>query len=342
MTNSQNEPGFAVAIAWPQTYCKQPGSWYDTPMRWLGVSNKHFYKVGHAALLLVAQHEGKCFYFDFGRYHAPFQNGRVRSAETDHELCIKTIPQISYDEREILNIKEILEELQQNKACHGDGPLHAAYCKINFSAAFRKAIEMQESGPIPYGPFLKNGTNCSRFVNTVILAGDPHPKNKKKLSKTFLNSPTPLANVKALEYRTIIPAILNADLKIQPPVISREKLALTLESPLRHEKIPKTAQWLSGEGAGSWFHLEYDFPFYSITRFNHQGEVECKGFFILPGKSAFEPGLPYRFVHLSHCRQVSIEQNGKVLRFRRLDLKEAKEKGIENMAGNSDHTAPCE
>jgi hypothetical protein len=342
MTDLKSEPGFAVALAWPQTYCKQPGSWYDAPMRWLGISNNHFYKVGHAALLLISQHQDKCYYFDFGRYHAPFQHGRVRGAETDHELCIKTLPQISYDEREILNIREILDELQQNKACHGDGPLRAAYCKIDFAAAFQKAVEMQEAGPIAYGPFVKNGTNCSRFVNTVILAGRPQSKIKKKLSKTFLNSPTPLDNVNALTNSMIIPAFLNAGLKIQPPVISREKLASTLEAPLRHKKIPKTAQWLSGEGAGSWFHLESDFPFFNITRFNSQGEIECKGFFILPGKSSFEPGLPYRFVHLSHCRQVSVEQNGKVLMFRRLDLKEAKEAGIESMTGAADHTGPCD
>lgn len=186
--------GFAIAIAWPETLCKQPGSWYDAPMQWIGVNKDNYYKVGHAAVVLINA-SGKCHYFDFGRYHAPFQYGRVRDAETDHDLEIKT--QAVVREDEVVNFSEILSELYFNSSCHGSGTLHASYCKINFGKAHNKAKMMQRA-PIPYGPFKVNGTNCSRFVNTVILAGKPGLLYRFLLNYPKTLSPTPIGNVMAL------------------------------------------------------------------------------------------------------------------------------------------------
>jgi hypothetical protein len=78
--------GFALALAWPETLCKQAGSWYDYHMHYLGINKKGYYKVGHSALVLVNQSSGNCQYFDFGRYHAPHGLGRVRSERTDNDL----------------------------------------------------------------------------------------------------------------------------------------------------------------------------------------------------------------------------------------------------------------
>lgn len=187
--------GFAIAIAWPETLCKQPGSWYDKPMQWVGVNKGNYYKVGHAAVVLINA-SGKCHYFDFGRYHAPFQFGRVRDAETDHDLEIKT--QAVINENEMENFTDMLSELYFNSSCHGNGTLHASYCKINFERAYSKAKLMQKSSPIPYGPFKIDGTNCSRFVNTVILAGKPTFLHWLLLNYPKTLSPTPIGNVMAL------------------------------------------------------------------------------------------------------------------------------------------------
>ncbi len=78
--HGETHTGFAIAIAWPSTFCKQPGSWYDPLTLWLGVNYNHYYRVGHAAVVLIDPDKNKCHYFDFGRYHAPFQYGRVRNA----------------------------------------------------------------------------------------------------------------------------------------------------------------------------------------------------------------------------------------------------------------------
>ena len=150
--------GFSIAIAWPETLCKQPGSWYDPLLRKLGFNKDGYYKVGHAAVVLINSDSGICHYFDFGRYHAPFQYGRVRDAETDHDLEIKIRAVIK--ENEIVNYMDILTELYFNSSCHGSGTLHASYCKINFEKAYNKAKMMQRNSPIPYGPFKIAGTNC--------------------------------------------------------------------------------------------------------------------------------------------------------------------------------------
>lgn len=189
--------GIAIALAWPQTFCKQAGAWYDEPMRWLGLNKNNYYKVGHAAVILVDPADGSCHYYDFGRYHTPAQHGRVRSAFTDHELEIKT--KAIFDERGMPgNIYEILLEVFANSSCHGTGSMHASYCRVSFGAAYAKAIEMQRISPIPYGPFLPDGTNCSRFVNSVVRAGKPELISRLLLVAPKTLSPTPLSNVRAL------------------------------------------------------------------------------------------------------------------------------------------------
>lgn len=191
--------GLAIALAWPETLCKQAGSWYDTPLKWVGINKKNYYKVGHAALVLIEKNTGHCHYFDFGRYHTPFQHGRVRSAYTDHDLQIKTKAEINY-KSEIENYYQILLELFRNESCHGKGNLHASYCEIHFQLAYKKAKLMQDCSPIRYGPFLHDGTNCSRFVNSVILSGKPRWLNRFLLKYPKSLSPTPLGNVKSLPH----------------------------------------------------------------------------------------------------------------------------------------------
>jgi hypothetical protein len=190
--------GFAITIAWPETLCKQAGAWYDFFMDLLGFSKNNYYKVGHAAVVLVEIETRNCYYFDFGRYHAPFGHGRVRDMETDHDLLIHSKAQVSKSNDELQNFKEILLELTENQACHGSGTLHASYTKINFEKAFSFAKKMQDMSPWQYGPFVLQGTNCSRFVRTIVLSGDPPLVDKLKIFIPLTISPSPIGNVKSL------------------------------------------------------------------------------------------------------------------------------------------------
>lgn len=193
--------GFAISIAWPETLCKQAGAWYDSLMNALGFSKNNYYKVGHAAVVLVEIQTGNCHYFDFGRYHAPFGHGRVRDRETDHDLQIHSKAVFSKLNDDLQNFKEILLELTENRACHGSGTLHASYTKINFEKAFSFAKKMQDMSPLKYGPFVLQGTNCSRFVRTIVLSGDPPFVDKLKLLVPLTISPSPIGNVNSLRNR---------------------------------------------------------------------------------------------------------------------------------------------
>ena len=77
----------------------------------------------------------------------------------------------------IKNIDDILIEIATKESCHGEGTLYASVMPgINFDIAFNYAKKWQEKGLIPYGPFIINGTNCSRFVSSV----------SKKISISFI------------------------------------------------------------------------------------------------------------------------------------------------------------
>lgn len=319
MSKKNKHTGFAIAIAWPETYCKQPGYWYDGLTNLLGISKNYYYKVGHAALVLINSETKKCHYFDFGRYHTPFQHGRVRSEITDHGLKINTIAKISEDRKQIENYKDILTELQLNHECHGEGPLHASYCQIDFEKAFQKALQLQENSPIAYGPFRYNGSNCSRFVNDSITAGNPDWKMLIKLQYLVFLTPTPLNNVKALQNKVIISKLLKTKAFCPVPVTDKQKLKHTLEPSLKNGKIPDNAQWLSGEGSGSWFSINQDLENYRISRYSPEGELECSGVFKISNFNSFNIDLPFQIEHLSHCQSVVVNQSGKIILLKRVD-----------------------
>ncbi|MGQ1948368.1 DUF6695 family protein [Geofilum sp. OHC36d9] len=307
MTTNNKQTGFAIAIAWPETYCKQAGGWYEWITSGIGISKNNYYQAGHAALVLVDSQHKKCFYFDFGRYHSPFQHGRARGAITDPDLTVHTLPWISTNGKMLLNFNEILIELQQNPACHGEGKLHASYAPINFKKAYAKALQLQAKSPIPYGPFRYRGSNCSRFVNSVLRAGKLNFKQLFRLNFMVPLTPTPMNNVHAFGNQTVIENLSG----IQPVCPSlkphREFLKSTLPQPEKHSSIPENAQWLAGEGAGSWFHIETVKSLLKVTRYSPLGIIECSGFYHnkqahihLIDLQAFTVTYP------SHCNTVTI------------------------------------
>jgi len=159
--------GTFIALAWPNTQVVKEGKWYDMPMKWLGFVKNGYYKVGHAALLIIDHENGMVNYFDFGRYHTPLKMGRVRDKETDPDLCINTIALFS-QQGAILNIDDILNEVADNESNHGEGEMLASLHKgINHNKVMAYAKQMQSKGVIAYGPLVWGGTNCSRFVGRV-------------------------------------------------------------------------------------------------------------------------------------------------------------------------------
>lgn len=210
------QDGFAIVLAWPETLCKQAGAWYDTLLYFLGINRKGYYKVGHAALVLVDDKTGSCRYFDFGRYHTPSGSGRVRSVETDHDLKICTLAKLSSDHTEIHNLEEILSELYRNPSTHGTGTIFGVATRVNYSKAIKFIFQLQQKELISYGPFILKGTNCSRFVNSALRAGEPVLSKRIKLHFPPMLTPTPMWNLKAISTQVISVGLSRLKTEIYP------------------------------------------------------------------------------------------------------------------------------
>ena len=180
---------FIIALAWPEGMVSACGSWYD-----IFFARNKKYRVGHSALALVDSVSGKLRYFDFGRYHAPKDFGRVRDVETDRDVAIKTNAKI--EKNKINNLKEILLEIKSNESFHGEGTLYASVLNdVSFYRAYEYAKKIQNRGLIPYGPFVYNGTNCSRFVASVMRSSSPTYLKNARLKFPICISPSPKRNV---------------------------------------------------------------------------------------------------------------------------------------------------
>ena len=180
---------FIIVLAWPEGMVAAAGGWYDKVL-----SNNGQYRVGHSALILVNATTNELNYFDFGRYHSPFGFGRVRDLETDPDISLKSKPIISGNS--IHNIEEILLEIFNLKATHGHGSVYASTLKnIDFKKSYKKAKEIQNMGLISYGPVVLSGTNCSRFVTTIMLASNPIWLTRLRLKYPFCLSPSPKRNI---------------------------------------------------------------------------------------------------------------------------------------------------
>ncbi len=271
MEKEKNKTGTAIALAWPRTYCKRANNWYDGVLKILGINENDYYRVGHAAVVLVDKNTNKCHYFDFGRYHAPFNHGRVRSGETDAELDIKT--KAIYKDNKIINIEDILKEMQSREAYHGESQLYSSVTDVNFESAYKMALHLQEVSPIYYGPFVWRGQNCSRFVNTVLRAGKPKFWQWFKLRFVNPLTPTPMRNVKAL-YDVRSTEKQYKEILFIPPTLNNTQLHSTLLTPVKHPSIPESSQWLSGEGAGSWYHIQANKEIIKTTSYTPEGRIE--------------------------------------------------------------------
>jgi hypothetical protein len=271
--------GFAVALAWPESFCKTAGAWYDILPRMLGILKNGYYQVGHAALILIDPATGHCSYYDFGRYHAPYGHGRVRSAKSDPELAVLTRAMFSEDGEMVLNYQDILQEVHNNKACHGDGKLYASISKVNYTRAHSKADKMQRLSPIKYGPFLLKATNCSRFVNTVLLAGNPGWMERFKLIFVRPLTPTTMTNVNALNKKVVLGSVRIPTHNFIHKKPGKEFMRTTLPAPNLPKHIAADAQWISGEGAGSWFVLSTLPKGLWVSRYSPDGELEHEGWF---------------------------------------------------------------
>ena len=187
-----------ISIAWPETLVIKEGKWYDHPMTWIGVIKNNYYKVGHAAMIIIEHDTGEAHYFDFGRYHTPIKHGRVRNKISDPHLAVREKAAFSSD-GSVLNLPEILKEVAANRNTHGDGRMLASvYTGLRFDLLWEKAITIQNRDAVPYGPFVIGGSMCSRFVAQVARAADVSTFTGLLLALPYTVSPTPVSNIRVI------------------------------------------------------------------------------------------------------------------------------------------------
>ena len=180
-----------IMLAWPEGYVRAAGAWYD---RFFSINGK--YRVGHSAAVLINSKESKAYYFDFGRYHTPPGYGRVRDEETDPNLAL---PRVNIKSNKIINLKEILVFLSKLKSTNGEGRLYASVLsEVSFFDAYNYAKKIQDKGMVQYGPFVRRGTNCSRFTASLAISSLPPFFKKIRLRFPFCISPSPKRNVSIL------------------------------------------------------------------------------------------------------------------------------------------------
>tara|TARA_R110002050_G_scaffold300786_1_gene472675 strand:- start:14492 stop:15208 length:717 start_codon:yes stop_codon:yes gene_type:complete len=204
--------GSLIALAWPQTQVVKEGKWYDTVTEFLGFIKNGKYTVGHAALILINHENGTATYYDFGRYHTPFQTGRVRGAITDPDLKMHTKAIITNGE--VSNLDEVLLEIAQNPSNHGDGIMYASMLnQIDFQKAQNEALRLQNMGIIAYSPLNNGSTNCSRFVAQVANSTSISIWQKIALKIPYTFAPSPRSNIRILGtekcYYTVDEGIVN-------------------------------------------------------------------------------------------------------------------------------------
>ena len=318
-----NSDGIIITLAYPDTIVSQANWEFSSKfLPYIGIGNKKAVQAGHAALLLIHKKNKSVDYFDFGRYITSYSMGRVRSKETDPELTIPLKAQ--FHNHQLTNFSELILWLDRYPdKTHGTGRLIAS---LNDCIDYYKAKNFIEhliaQKEIPYGAFLKNGSNCARFVTDTLIAACSDISIKKKLKQSRALTPSPIGNVlKAKTFSTVycvknqkINTYTNRSI-LKEYGLFFKKIKNTIKSvgttdPQREIFNPTKASWLGGIGSGAWFKIEeqMDVDHYKIMRYSSIGKKEFEGVFKVQNRK-FDLKKEYRFVHPTNCLETIISQN---------------------------------
>ncbi len=321
------DDGIIIILSYPDTIVR-PAYWEPSSKIWplIGIGGKHAVQAGHAALLLIKKEESQVNYFDFGRYITSYGKGRVRSRETDPELNIPI--KAKFDKGDITNLEEILLWLDKHpEKTHGDGRLVATINNdIDYNLALEFIIELINKNEVPYGVFIKKGSNCSRFVTDTLIYSLTNKKIKLRLKKSNLFTPSPIGNVIKGTSTNKIYQVQNQKIKSYKnrSIIKEYKKSFfnkfDNEANLIGTELPnkeifnlENATWLGGIGSGAWFNIEskVDEKIYKIARYSSKGIKDFEGLFITQC-ATFNYNEYYQFIYPSNYKEVFVEQDDKI------------------------------
>jgi len=323
-----NNTGIILVLAYPETIVMVSEEWFSPYLKYLGVGKKDYLRAGHAALVLIDKKKGDLEYHDFGRYITNEPNGRVRGAKYDGELNFPI--KATVVNNRVQNLNEILEFLSVNpKLTHGEGKLIASVCdQIDYEKAKKHIQKMQRQGAIRYAAFLKNASNCARFVTTTLIASVTNERVKKKLVSSLGFTPSTVGNV-------VLADTNNHVYDVRGGVISKFKSTKFKENKkYLFDRLPEhqvnfigtlasksvdgvheNAQWLPGIAAGAWYEFTLDIRLddneFRFRRISPNGNVDIDAVFV--AKNEFTLEKEFKIIHNSNCFYCTVKQDGRIM-----------------------------
>lgn len=321
-----NNTGIIIVMAYPETIVMVADEWYSPLLRYIGIGKKDYLRAGHAALVLIDKERGDLEYHDFGRYITAEPNGRVRGVKYDRELDFPLKAKIK--DGKIENLEEILAFLSTHpELTHGEGKLIASVCdKVDYAKAKSHIVGMQEQGAIRYAAFMKDASNCARFVTTTLVASVTDKKIRKKLVKSQQFTPSTVGNVVLGDTNSFVYEVDQGDIKKFDSSVSKINREYFLDklpshvvnysgtlNPIIIEGLHENAQWLSGIAAGAWYELTkveaLNDGELRFRRIAPNGRLDIDAVFASENGFALE--REFKVVHNSNCFYCNVEQDGK-------------------------------
>ncbi|WP_439131628.1 DUF6695 family protein [Polaribacter sp.] len=332
-TNQQKNDGIVIILSYPDTVVRPAYREFSSKL-WpkIGIGSEHAIQAGHAALLLIQKNNTEIQYFDFGRYITSNGFGRTRSVETDPELYVPI--QAKFKNNQLTNLRDILLWIENHpEKTHGSGRLIASINdEINYLKAITFIKNLITQKELPYGAFIKKGTNCARFVTDTIIAATNHKKIKRKLKNSNLFTPSPIGNVIKGTNSTKIYKVHHQKIEVYKnrSIIKEYKASffntfdttlnlIGTELPNAEKFELKKGSWLGGIGSGAWFAIEnqVDETTYLISRYDVNGNKDFEGRFKLDN-IRFQVNDTFAFIHPTNVLEVYIIQNNNTFIFKRL------------------------
>ncbi|MEY8847853.1 DUF6695 family protein [Psychroserpens sp. XS_ASV72] len=322
--------GIILTLAYPETIVSHAEEWYSPLLKYVSIGNKNYVRAGHAALILIDKATGVLEYHDFGRYITASPYGRVRGKETDFELNFPI--KATIQNNKITNTKDILKYFASiPELTHGDGKLYASVCNaIDYQKARSFIDAMQHKGLIRYAAFIKDASNCARFVADTLIASVTDEMILSQLKKSKWFTPSTIGNVILADTENDVYVVSeNGNISEFKSNIKRENRKYFLDRLKHHESDwsgklePKHnseksdhAQWLGGIAAGAWFEI-HDIGStiqYRFRRISPYGDINCDGIYQI-NMEGFDLNSDHNFIHYSNCRFFQIRQGEMTYRF---------------------------
>lgn len=314
--------GALISLAYPEAFVKATNGKYNRILESAGIVNAGLVKAGHAAACIV-DHDGTIHYSDFGRYITPQTSGRARTIHTDPEVVIPIKAEFS-NIGIIKNLNEIAGFLLDNpQLTHGHGDLYmGVFYNVDHRKAINYAWQTSLKGSMSYGPFVINGSNCARYVWSLLWTSGGLGLRTQLISR-MLPSPMPLDLIMCAEVynryqykqRELLP-FSKRRWPIWKKLFERpgSEHLLSID---RSQLFESSGTWLEGIGDGAWFELEMSTPDGTlISRRTDRGEkVFSHWFTALP---QIDDVGQLKFVFDCNAQFCTVQLNSDVVRLEKL------------------------